>query len=43
MSIGRMISNLATRGRAHENRFVWWSRWFPPATTVDTDRFQRER
>ena len=39
ISIGRMISNLATRGRAHGNRFVWWSRWFP-ATTVDTDRFQ---
>ena len=22
------------------NRFAWWSRWFPRATTVDVDRFQ---
>jgi DNA-directed RNA polymerase specialized sigma24 family protein len=41
ISIGRMIANLAARGRALGNRFVWWSRWFPPARTVDADRFQR--
>ncbi len=39
ISIARMIANLAARGRALGNRFVWWSRWFPPARTVDTDRF----
>src|SRR5215211_4413656 len=42
ISIARMIANLAARGRARGNRFAWWSRWFPPATTVDADRFQRE-
>ena len=30
------------RGRAYGNRFAWWSRWFPPAPTVDADRFQAE-
>jgi RNA polymerase sigma-70 factor, ECF subfamily len=40
ISIARMITNLAARGRALGNRFAWWSRWFPPAPTVDTDRFQ---
>jgi RNA polymerase sigma-70 factor, ECF subfamily len=40
ISIARMIANLAARGRALGNRFAWWSRWFPPATTVDPDRFQ---
>jgi RNA polymerase sigma-70 factor, ECF subfamily len=40
ISVGRMIANLAARGRALENRFAWWSRWFPPAATVDADRFQ---
>jgi RNA polymerase sigma-70 factor, ECF subfamily len=42
ISIARMIANLAARGRALGNRFAWWSRWFPPATTVDADRFQGE-
>ena len=40
ITIARMIANLAARGRALGNRFAWWSRWFPPATTVDADRFQ---
>ena len=40
ISVARMIANLAARGRALENRFTWWSRWFPPAATVDSDRFQ---
>ncbi len=42
ISIARMIANLAARGRGLGNRFAWWSRWFPPATTVDPDRFQGE-
>ncbi|HET8914551.1 MAG TPA: sigma-70 family RNA polymerase sigma factor [Propionibacteriaceae bacterium] len=42
VSIARMIANLAARGRGLGNRFAWWSRWFPPATTVDTDRFRGE-
>jgi len=42
ISIARMIANLAARGRALGNRFAWWSRWFPPARTVDADRFQGE-
>jgi RNA polymerase sigma-70 factor, ECF subfamily len=42
ISIARLIANLAARGRALGNRFVWWSRWFPPATTVDANRFQGE-
>jgi RNA polymerase sigma-70 factor, ECF subfamily len=40
ISIARMIANLAARGRALGNRFAWWSRWFPPATTVDPGQFQ---
>jgi RNA polymerase sigma-70 factor (ECF subfamily) len=40
VSIARMIANLATRGRRLGDRFAWWSRWFPPATTVDPDRFR---
>lgn len=40
ISFARMIANIAARGRALENRFAWWSRWFPPAATVDPDRFQ---
>jgi DNA-directed RNA polymerase specialized sigma24 family protein len=40
--IGRMIANLAARGRACGNRFAWWSRWFLPTPTVDADRFQAE-
>jgi RNA polymerase sigma-70 factor (ECF subfamily) len=42
ISIARMIANQAARGRALGNRFAWWSRWFPPATTVDANRFQGE-
>jgi RNA polymerase sigma-70 factor, ECF subfamily len=42
ISMARMITNLAARGRARGSRFGWWSRWFPPATTVDADRFQSE-
>ena len=42
ISITRMIANLAAQGRALGNRFAWWSRWFPPAPTVDGDRFQGE-
>ena len=42
ISIARMIANVAARGRAVGNRFAWWSRWFPPAPTVDADRFQGE-
>ena len=40
VSIARMIANLAARGRGLGNRFAWWSRWFPPATTVESDRFR---
>jgi RNA polymerase sigma-70 factor (ECF subfamily) len=40
ISIARMIANLTARGRGLGNRFAWWSRWFPPATTVAADRFQ---
>jgi RNA polymerase sigma-70 factor (ECF subfamily) len=40
ISIGRLIANLAAWGRALGSRFAWWSRWFPPAATVDADRFQ---
>jgi len=40
ISIARMIANLAARGWSLGNRFAWWSRWFPPAPTVDADRFQ---
>jgi len=40
VSIGRMIANLTARGRADGNRFAWWSRWFPPAPTVEAERFQ---
>ena len=40
ISMARMIANLAARGRGLGNRFAWWSRWFPPATTVDADRFR---
>jgi RNA polymerase sigma-70 factor (ECF subfamily) len=43
ISIARMIANLTARGRAFGNRFAWWSRWFPPAPTVDADRFQGGR
>jgi RNA polymerase sigma-70 factor (ECF subfamily) len=42
ISIARMIANLSARGRALGNRFAWWSRWFPPAATVDADRFQSD-
>jgi RNA polymerase sigma-70 factor, ECF subfamily len=42
VSIARMIANLTARGRAYGNRFAWWSRWFPPAPTVDANRFQGE-
>jgi RNA polymerase sigma-70 factor, ECF subfamily len=42
ISIALMIANVAARGRAHGNRFAWWSWWFPPAATVDTDRFQSD-
>jgi RNA polymerase sigma-70 factor, ECF subfamily len=42
ISIARMIANLTARGRASGNRFAWWGRWFPPAPTVDADRFQGE-
>ena len=41
ISIARMIANLAARGgRALGSRFAWWSRWFPPAATVDANRFR---
>ncbi|HET9302950.1 MAG TPA: hypothetical protein VFO20_09245 [Propionibacteriaceae bacterium] len=40
ISIARMIANLTARGHGLGNRFAWWSRWFPPAATVDADRFQ---
>jgi RNA polymerase sigma-70 factor (ECF subfamily) len=42
ISIARMIANLGARGRALGNRFAWWSRWFPPAATVEADRFQSD-
>jgi RNA polymerase sigma-70 factor, ECF subfamily len=42
ITIARMIANLAARGRALGNRFAWWSRWFPPARTVDANRFRDE-
>jgi RNA polymerase sigma-70 factor, ECF subfamily len=42
VSIARMITNLAARGSGLGNRFAWWSRWFPPATTVDANRFQSD-
>jgi RNA polymerase sigma-70 factor, ECF subfamily len=41
--ISRMVANIAARGRARGNRFAWWSRWFPPAPTVDASRFQGDR
>ena len=41
--VSRMVANIAARGRALGNRFVWWSRWFPPALTVDANRFQGDR
>jgi DNA-directed RNA polymerase specialized sigma24 family protein len=40
ISMARMIANLAARGRVLGNRFAWRSRWFPPATTVDANRFR---
>ncbi len=40
ISIARMIANLTARGRTLGSRFAWWSRWFPPAATIDADRFQ---
>jgi len=40
ISVARMIANGAAWGRALRGRFAWWSRWFPPAATVDADRFQ---
>jgi RNA polymerase sigma-70 factor (ECF subfamily) len=40
ITIARMIANLTARGRALGSRFAWWSRWFPPAATVDAGRFQ---
>jgi RNA polymerase sigma-70 factor, ECF subfamily len=40
ISIAGMLANLAARGRGLGDRFAWWSRWFPPATTVDADRFR---
>ena len=42
ISMARMITNLTARGRALGNRYAWWSRWFPPAATVDADRFQAQ-
>jgi RNA polymerase sigma-70 factor, ECF subfamily len=42
ISIARMIANLSARGRVLGNRFAWWSRWFPPAATVDADRFKSD-
>ena len=42
ISIARMIANLTARGRALGNRFAWWSRWFPPAPTVDANRFREK-
>jgi RNA polymerase sigma-70 factor, ECF subfamily len=42
ISIARMIANLTARGRTLGSRFAWWSRWFPPAATVDADRFQAD-
>jgi RNA polymerase sigma-70 factor (ECF subfamily) len=41
--VSRMVANIAARGRALGNRFAWWSRWFPPAPTVDASRFQGDR
>jgi RNA polymerase sigma-70 factor, ECF subfamily len=40
ISIARLIANLTARGGVLGSRFAWWSRWFPPAATVDADRFQ---
>jgi RNA polymerase sigma-70 factor, ECF subfamily len=40
ISMARMISNVVARGRRLGNRFAWWSRWFPPARTVDPDWFR---
>ena len=42
ISMARMITNLTARGRALGNRYAWWSRWFPPAATVDADCFQAQ-
>ena len=42
ISMARMITDLVAKGRALGNRFAWWSRWFPPARTVNADRFQGE-
>ena len=40
--LARAIVNSARRGESRGRRFTWWGRWFPPATTVDSDRFQGE-
>ena len=40
--LARAVVNIARRGESRGHRFAWWSRWFPPATTVDPDRFQGE-
>jgi RNA polymerase sigma-70 factor (ECF subfamily) len=42
ISMARMITDLVAKGRTLGNRFAWWSRWFPPARTVDANRFQGE-
>ena len=42
ISMARMITDLVAKGRTIGNRFAWWSRWFPPARTVEADRFQGE-
>jgi RNA polymerase sigma-70 factor, ECF subfamily len=40
--LARAVVNIARRGESRGHRFAWWGRWFPPATTVDPDRFQGE-
>ena len=40
--LARAVVNIARRGESRGHRFAWWSRWFPPDTTVDPDRFQGE-
>jgi RNA polymerase sigma-70 factor (ECF subfamily) len=40
--LARAVVNIARRGESRGHRLAWWGRWFPPATTVDPDRFQGE-
>ena len=42
ISMARMITDLVAKGRTLGNRYAWWSRRFPPARPVDSNRFQAD-